>query len=178
MIEKFADLNPEELAAECQLVYEFMDEDNNGIDFEEFQRGVEKYWKVKFSAQFSYKIFTKYDLDNSGVISADEFHQVVSELLQLSKEQIAHQQRLRAKFNPHIPASVHCCPTDLLPEDSLLRSMCKTITENVYFEQFVFLCILLSSVSLMIENKFIGTGRYVMICACSQRISCGHVEMT
>ena len=154
MIQKFGNLSATELAAECQLAYEVMDEGSNGIDFDEFQKGVATYWKVKFSPQYSYKIFRKYDVDNSGVISADEFHQIVSELLHLSKEQIEQQERLRAKFNPRIPvAKLCCCPGDLFPEDSLLRSMCKTIVENVYFEQFVFLCILLSSISLMIKTN-------------------------
>ena len=37
MIQKFGNLSATELAAECQLAYEVMDEGSNGIDFDEFQ---------------------------------------------------------------------------------------------------------------------------------------------
>lgn len=93
VLRRFGPLSPEDLAEECLKVYNLMDENGDGITFDEFQKGVFVAWGVRFSTRKAYRIFQKYDVDGGGYISVEEFSKIVQELLKMSEEE----EKLQAK---------------------------------------------------------------------------------
>ena len=98
ILKRFGPLSPEAVAEECLNVYGQMDENGDGISFDEFQKGVYVAWKVKFSTKKAYNIFQKYDADGGGFITVEEFSRIVQELLKMSEEE----EKLQAQVMTHI----------------------------------------------------------------------------
>lgn len=87
MVKQLGHLDAEALSEKCDRVYAIMDANaSGGIDFAEFQKGMLDCWGVQFSTKIIFNLFSKYDTDGSGMISADEFLELCKELLQLSRE--------------------------------------------------------------------------------------------
>lgn len=98
VLRRFGPLSPEDLAEECLKVYNLMDENGDGISFDEFQKGAFVAWGVRFSTRRAYKIFQKYDVDGGGHISVEEFSKIVQELLKMSEEEEKLQAKVMASY--------------------------------------------------------------------------------
>ena len=87
ILSQLGHLDDAALAKACDLVYAVMDSNSSGgIDYNEFQQGMLQCWGVKFSNKIFHTHFNKYDTDGSGMISADEFLNLIKELLALARE--------------------------------------------------------------------------------------------
>jgi len=87
VVKQLGNLDDDALSEKCDRVYAVMDSNGSGgIDFTEFQKGMLDCWGVQFSTKIIFNLFSKYDTDGSGMISADEFLALCKELLQLSLE--------------------------------------------------------------------------------------------
>ncbi|EKX47601.1 hypothetical protein GUITHDRAFT_86293, partial [Guillardia theta CCMP2712] len=133
LMEKLGHLEEGELGSRIEELFTEIDKDGSGeIDVYEFNDALVMLGINYFSnkPRDLKKLVQKYDTDGTGRISFDEFP-VPVEVVEKK--------------------SCFC-----FPPNSIVRKGCKAVMVNKYFERYILLCILMSTICLAIQNPYIS----------------------
>jgi len=170
LMEKLGHLEEGELGSRIEELFTEIDKDGSGeIDVYEFNDALVMLGINYFSnkPRDLKKLVQKYDTDGTGRISFDEFVSMIVELLAkaritiqsttINKVHLQHRETQRKIHQQPVPVEVvekkSCF---CFPPNSIVRKGCKAVMVNKYFERYILLCILMSTICLAIQNPYIS----------------------
>jgi len=172
LLEKLGNLDEGDLASRIEELFSSIDKDNSGeIDMYEFGGALEQL-EVKLSPKQLFNLVRQYDTDKSGSIDFEEFLAMIKQLLQEARVSLSSSNNLdhleedarKVHANKHQDDEEPTAQEELerslfcLHAHNPFRVLCLRIAGNKLFEQFILLCIAVSTFCLAIDNPNIGEG--------------------